>query len=186
MIRRQMHMRTRKPLVVMTPKSLLRHKLAVSSLDELADGRFQELIPAGNVGDGAAAIKKVKRVVLCAGKVYYDLLEDMDKREASDVALVRVEQLYPFPRQALVAELKRFGHVKDVVWCQEEPQNQGAWYQIRHHLTHCLQGKQTLHYAGRERSPSPAAGHYADHVAEQTQLIADALVNPLQGEGSVE
>ena len=181
MIRRQMHMATRKPLVVMTPKSLLRHKLAVSSLEELADGGFQTLIP-----DTTATAKKVKRVVVCSGKVYYDLLEEAQKQELDDVALVRVEQLYPFPREALKAELKRLGAASDVVWCQEEPQNQGAWYQIRHHLTHCLQGKQSLHYAGRLRSPSPAAGHFADHVAEQTKLVADALVNPLQGEDYAE
>ena len=181
MIRRQMHMATRKPLVVMTPKSLLRHKLAVSSLEELADGGFQTLIP-----DTTATAKKVKRVVVCSGKVYYDLLEEAQKQGLDDVALVRVEQLYPFPREALKAELKRLGAASDVVWCQEEPQNQGAWYQIRHHLTHCLQGTQSLHYAGRLRSPSPAAGHFADHVAEQTKLVADALVNPLQGEDYAE
>ncbi|GAB3331853.1 2-oxoglutarate dehydrogenase E1 component [Marilutibacter aestuarii] len=181
MIRRQMHMTTRKPLVVMTPKSLLRHKLAVSTLDELAEGGFQQLIP-----DNDADPKKVKRVVVCGGKVYYDLLEQARKDELDDVAIVRVEQLYPFPRELLSAELKRFGKATDVVWCQEEPQNQGAWYQIRHHLTHCLQGKQVLHYAGRLRSPSPAAGHYADHVVEQAQLVADALTNPLQGDASPE
>ena len=177
MIRRQMRMATRKPLVVMTPKSLLRHKLAVSSLEELANGTFQHLIP-----DAEANPKKVKRVVACSGKVYYDLLEDARKRDAGDVAIVRVEQLYPFPREALAAELKRYPSAQDVVWCQEEPQNQGAWYQIRHHLTACLQSKQALHYTGRARSPSPAAGHFSDHVAEQAQLVADALVNPLQGE----
>jgi len=167
--------------VVMTPKSLLRHKLAVSSLDELAHGTFQHLIP-----DAEANPKKVKRVVACSGKVYYDLVEDARKRGAEDVAIVRVEQLYPFPREALVAELKRYPSAKDLVWCQEEPQNQGAWYQIRHHLTFCLQPKQALHYAGRARSPSPAAGHFSDHVAEQAQLVADALVNPLQGDISPE
>src|SRR3546814_1770532 len=102
MIRRQMRMATRKPLVVITPKSLLRHKLAVSTLDELAKGKFQELIP-----DTTATAKKVKRVVVCAGKVYYDLLEEAGKQKIKDVALVRVEQLYPFPREQLVAELKR-------------------------------------------------------------------------------
>jgi 2-oxoglutarate dehydrogenase E1 component len=181
MIRRQMRMPTRKPLVVMTPKSLLRHKLAVSSMDELATGSFQKLIP-----DARADAKKVKRVVLCSGKVYYDLLEDMEKRGADDVAVLRVEQLYPFPREELAAELGGFGKAADVVWCQEEPQNQGAWYQIRHHLTACLGPKQSLHYAGRLRSPSPAAGHFADHVAEQTKLVADALVNPVQGENCPE
>ncbi|KAF1722605.1 2-oxoglutarate dehydrogenase E1 component [Pseudoxanthomonas wuyuanensis] len=174
MLRRQMRMTTRKPLVVMTPKSLLRHKLAVSSLDELANGEFQHLIP-----DDAADPKKVKRVVACSGKVYYDLLEDAHKRGQDDVAILRVEQLYPFPREALAAELKRFGKATDVVWCQEEPQNQGAWYQIRHHLNACLGDKQVLHYAGRPRSPSPAAGHLAEHVEEQLKLIADALVNKL-------
>ncbi|WP_305804918.1 2-oxoglutarate dehydrogenase E1 component [Stenotrophomonas sp. YIM B06876] len=173
MLRRQMCMTTRKPLVVMSPKSLLRHKLAVSSLEELANGEFQTLI-----GDAKADPKKVKRVVLCSGKVYYDLLEDQTKRGQDDVALVRVEQLYPFPREALVAELARFPKAADVVWCQEEPMNQGAWYQIRHHLQFCTGKNQGLHYAGRTSSPSPAVGHMADHVIEQQKLVADALVNP--------
>jgi len=173
MIRRQMRMSTRKPLVVMTPKSLLRHKLATSTLDELANGQFQHLIP-----DNAADPNKVKRVVACSGKVYYDLLEDAQKRGQDDVAILRVEQLYPFPRALLAAELKQYGKATDVVWCQEEPQNQGAWYQIKHHLQAVLADGQALHYAGRARSPSPAAGHMADHIAEQQKLVADALVNP--------
>ncbi len=180
MIRRQLRMATRKPLVVMTPKSLLRHKLAVSSLDELAKGAFQLLIP-----DAKADTKKVKRVVACSGKVYYDLLEDAQKRKQDDVAIVRVEQLYPFPRKELAAELKKYAKATDLVWCQEEPQNQGAWYQIQHHLQTCLQPKQALHYAGRARSPAPAVGHFNDHVAEQQQLVADALVNPLNGKAIV-
>ena len=181
MIRRQMRMDTRKPLVVMTPKSLLRHKLAVSSIEDLANGTFQTLIP-----DTTASETKARRVVLCSGKVYYDLVEDAAKRGADDVAIVRVEQLYPFPRLKLVDELKRFKSATDVVWCQEEPQNQGAWHQIRHHLAASLKAKQALHYAGRPRSPSPAVGHLADHVREQTQLVADALVNPLRGEACAE
>ena len=181
MIRRQMKMGTRKPLVVMTPKSLLRHKLAVSTLDELANGEFQRLIP-----DTTATAKKVRRVVLCSGKVYYDLLEEVQKRGLADVALVRIEQLYPFPRPELTAELQRFGTATEVVWCQEEPQNQGAWYQIQHHLRSCLQPKQSLSYAGRARSPSPAAGHLAEHVAEQVQLVADALVNPAGAQAAAE
>ncbi len=181
MIRRQMCMDTRKPLVVMTPKSLLRHKLAVSSLDELANGQFQHLI-----ADSTSSPKKAKRVVLCSGKVYYDLLEDMHKREADDVALIRVEQLYPFPRERLSEELKRHGKATQVVWCQEEPQNQGAWYQIRHHLVACLATGQDLHYAGRTRSPSPAVGHFNEHVAEQQALVADALVNPLDSSHTAE
>ncbi|HLT04470.1 MAG TPA: 2-oxoglutarate dehydrogenase E1 component, partial [Pseudomonas sp.] len=177
MIRRQLCMPTRKPLVVMTPKSLLRHKLAVSTLDELANGEFLHLIP-----DAGVKPEKSKRVVLCSGKVYYDLLEERGKQELDeDVALIRVEQLYPFPRKLLSAELARFGKDTDVIWCQEEPQNQGAWYQIKHHLEFCLSEGQKLHYAGRARSPSPAVGHFNDHVEEQTALIADALVNPPKG-----
>ena len=177
MIRRQMRMATRKPLVVMTPKSLLRHKLAVSSLDDLAGGGFQRLIP-----DTTASAKQVRRVVLCSGKVYYDLLEAARKQGLDDVALVRVEQLYPFPREELAAELERYAKVQEIVWCQEEPQNQGAWFQIRHHLVACLQPKQVLDYVGRARSPSPACGHFSDHVAEQEALVADALNNPLDGD----
>jgi len=176
MLRRQLCMTTRKPLVVMSPKSLLRHKLAVSSLEELANGQFQHLI-----GDASADAKKVKRVVLCSGKVYYDLLEDQQKRGQDDVAIVRVEQLYPFPRALLAAELKKYGKAAEVVWCQEEPQNQGAWYQIQHHLRACLQPRQALGYAGRPRSPSPAVGHMADHLHELKQLLADAFTNPVAG-----
>ena len=179
MLRRQMRMATRKPLVVMSPKSLLRHKLAVSTLDELANGEFQHLIP-----DAAANPKKVKRVVACSGKVYYDLLEDQHKRGQDDVAIVRVEQLYPFPREALSAVLRGYAKATELVWCQEEPQNQGAWYQIQHHLRFCLQGKQNLSYAGRARSPAPAAGHLATHNAEQAKLVEDALVAKL-GDGHV-
>lgn len=173
MIRRQMRMSTRKPLIVMTPKSLLRHKLAVSTLDELANGKFQHIIP-----DDAADPKHVKRIVMCAGKVYYDLFENQQKRSQNDVAIIRIEQLYPFPRALLASELKRFNKATDVVWCQEEPQNQGAWYQIKHHLQAVLAHGQRLHYAGRSSSPSPAVGHMAEHMAEQESLVADALLNP--------
>jgi 2-oxoglutarate dehydrogenase E1 component len=180
MLRRQMKRPTRKPLVVMTPKSMLRHKLSVSTIDELVDGEFQRLIPDARIADP----KKVKRVVVCAGKVYYDLFEEAEKRELKDVAIVRVEQLFPFPRAELAAELERFGGAKDVIWCQEEPQNQGAWYQIQHHLQVCLQGKQRLSYAGRARSPSPAVGHFATHVAEQNALVEAALVAPVTNDVS--
>ena len=174
MLRRQMHLTTRKPLVVMSPKSLLRHKLAVSSLEDMPNGACQTVIADINATDDAA----VKRVVLCSGKVYFDLLEDATKRGQDDVALVRIEQLYPFPRELLTAELQKYGKATQVVWCQEEPQNQGAWYQIKHHLQACLAKGQALSYAGRSRSPSPAVGHFADHVEEQQRLVADALVNP--------
>jgi 2-oxoglutarate dehydrogenase E1 component len=173
MLRRQLCMTTRKPLVVMSPKSLLRHKLAVSSLDEMANGEFQHII-----GDGKADPAKVKRVVVCSGKVYYDLLDDAQKRNQDDVAIIRVEQLYPFPRVLLAAELAKYPNATDVVWTQEEPQNQGAWYQIKHHLQAVLPKGRELHYAGRARSASPAAGHMAEHIEELKQLLADALVNP--------
>ena len=112
----------------------------------------------------------------------HDLLEEAQKQGLKDVALVRVEQLYPFPREELAAELERYAGTGEVVWCQEEPQNQGAWFQIRHHLAACLQPGQVLDYAGRTRSPSPACGHFSDHVAEQQALVADALNNPLDGD----
>jgi 2-oxoglutarate dehydrogenase E1 component len=171
MLRRQMKRAARKPLIVMTPKSMLRNKQSVSSLKDLSDGRFQRLIPDSQVGNA----KKASRVILCSGKVYYDLLEAHHTQELTDVALVRIEQLYPFPREELRAELKRFSAAKQVVWCQEEPQNQGAWYQIQHHLRACLHGKQVLDYAGRSRSPSPAAGHFNTHVEEQNALVEKAL-----------
>jgi 2-oxoglutarate dehydrogenase E1 component len=182
MLRRQMKRKTRKPLIVMTPKSMLRNKQSVSGMDELAGGRFLNLIPDTRMADS----KKAKRVVVCSGKVYYDLLEEADKRGIADVALLRAEQLYPFPREELTAELKRYGHVKDVVWCQEEPMNQGAWYQVQHHMRACLQSKQALHYAGRARSPAPACGHLATHVKEQARLIEDALVTKLNGDHPAE
>jgi 2-oxoglutarate dehydrogenase E1 component len=178
MIRRQMVRDLRKPLVVMTPKSMLRHRLSTSTLDDLVDGRFQEMIPDSTAKDP----KKAKRVVLCAGKVYYDLVEDADKRGVGDVAIVRVEQLYPFPREAVIAEMARFPAARHVVWCQEEPMNQGAWYQIQHHLRFCIGDKRRLHYAGRARSPAPACGHFNTHVAEQAALIERALAGTFDGD----
>jgi 2-oxoglutarate dehydrogenase E1 component len=182
MIRRQMLRDVRKPLIVMTPKSLLRHKLAVSSLDELAKGSFQLVI--GEHRELAA--KKVKRVVLCSGKVYYDLLEEAEKRELKDVAIVRVEQLYPFPRTEVSAELDKYPSAKEVIWCQEEPMNQGAWFQIRHHLQACTGSKHSLSYAGRARSPAPAAGHLNTHNAEQAALVEQALTAPIGTDHSAE
>ncbi len=182
MLRRQMLRATRKPLVVMTPKSLLRNKASVSSMDELAAGGFQNLIPDDTCKDAG----KARRVVVCGGKVYYDLVEAAEARGLTDVAIVRIEQLYPFPRAGLAAELKRFANAKEVSWCQEEPMNQGAWYQIQHHLRACLQPGQSLDYTGRARSAAPACGHLATHVAEQAALLADALVNPADGDHVLE
>ena len=182
MIRRQMLRPVRKPLIVMTPKSLLRHKLAVSSLDELANGSFQLVIGEHR----ELTPKKVKRVVLCAGKVYYDLLEEADKRGLKDVAIVRVEQLYPFPRPEVTAELDKYTAAKEVFWCQEEPMNQGAWFQIRHHLQACISPRHSLTYAGRARSPAPAAGHLNAHVAEQAALVQQALLAPVGNDQAAE
>ncbi|MFZ5465259.1 MAG: 2-oxoglutarate dehydrogenase E1 component, partial [Pseudomonadota bacterium] len=145
LLRRQMLRKVRKPLVVMTPKSLLRHKDAVSTLDELANGSFRTVI--GEVDELDA--KKVNRVVVCSGKVYYELLAARRERKLNNVAIVRIEQLYPFPSAAYAAELKKYAGAKEVVWCQEEPQNQGAWYSSRHHLVEPLAAKQTLLFAGR-------------------------------------
>ena len=171
MIRRQMLRPLRKPLVVMTPKSLLRHKLAVSSLEELARGRFQAIIP--EVDDLKAA--KAERVVFCSGKVYYDLLEARRAANIETVALVRVEQLYPFPRIEYEAQIAHYAYAREVVWCQEEPENQGAWYQIHHRLMAPLKPRHALVYAGRPPSASTAAGHHATHVAEQKALVDAAL-----------
>jgi 2-oxoglutarate dehydrogenase E1 component len=182
MLRRQMLRDCRKPLVALTPKSLLRHKLAVSSLDDLATGHFHLVIPDQRIKDN----QRVKRVVLCSGKVYYDLFEVAEKQKTSDVAIVRVEQLYPFPRTEVTAELDKYPAAKEVIWCQEEPQNQGAWFQIRHHLQACADGNHSLHYAGRVRSPAPACGHYNTHVAEQHALVQQALVDPVGDDHSVE
>ena len=174
LLRRQMRRDCRKPLIVLTPKSLLRHKLAVSSLDELATGGFQRMIADSTAKGG----KKVARAVLCSGKVYYDLVEEAAKRGVDDVAIIRVEQLYPFPREEVSAQLRKYPALKDVVWCQEEPMNQGAWYQIRHHLQAVAPASTTLGYAGRGRSPAPACGHLSTHVAEQAALVEQALVGP--------
>ncbi|HST27275.1 MAG TPA: 2-oxoglutarate dehydrogenase E1 component [Rudaea sp.] len=171
MLRRQMLRDCRKPLIVLTPKSLLRHKLAVSSLDDLANGGFQLVIPDSTAKPG----QKVRRVVLCSGKVYYDLVEDAAKRNLADVAIVRVEQLYPFPRTEVKAQIAKYPAAREIVWCQEEPMNQGAWYQIQHHLVACLTDENSLHYAGRVRSPAPAAGHLPTHIAEQAALVEQAL-----------
>ena len=179
MIRRQIVGTARKPLIVMTPKSLLRHKLAVSSIDDLTRGGFQTVIPDSTAKTG----QKVRRIVLCSGKVYYDLVEHAEKAAIQDVALVRVEQLYPFPREAVARELERFPAARELVWCQEEPMNQGAWFQIRHHL-HSVAGARALGYAGRARSPAPACGHYNTHVAEQNTLVDQALGGPLGAEAN--
>jgi 2-oxoglutarate dehydrogenase E1 component len=171
MLRRQMLAPFRKPLIVMTPKSLLRHKLAVSTLAELADGEFKLILPEID----EIAPQNVQRVILCSGKVYYDLLAKRRADNRSDVAIVRIEQLYPFPEAALRQLLAQYTQAKHVIWCQEEPQNQGAWYCTQHHLRAALAAHQTLAYAGRVASSSPAAGYHSVHVSEQMSLVEQAL-----------
>ena len=177
MIRRQMLRPYRKPLIVMTPKSLLRHKLSTSSLEELHNGKFQNVIPEID----KLTDKDVKRVVMCSGKVYFDLLEKRREEKIKDIAILRVEQLYPFPRNEVIAQLQRYPNASEVVWCQEEPKNQGAWYQIMHHIKHCIEDRHTVHYAGREASASPAAGYLAVHREQQARLV-NAALSPLNEE----
>ncbi|MEG9453733.1 MAG: 2-oxoglutarate dehydrogenase E1 component, partial [Pantoea piersonii] len=171
MLRRQALRGMRRPLIVMSPKSLLRHPLAVSSLDELANGSFQPAI--GEID--ALDPQQVKRVVLCSGKVYYDLLEQRRKNEQTDVAIVRIEQLYPFPHKAVQDALKDYAHVQDFVWCQEEPLNQGAWYCSQHHFREVVPFGASLRYAGRPASASPAVGYMSVHQQQQQDLVNDAL-----------
>ncbi|KOY60537.1 2-oxoglutarate dehydrogenase E1 component [Photorhabdus heterorhabditis] len=171
MLRRQALRGMRRPLIVMSPKSLLRHPLAISSLDELANGKFQTVIGEADELDP----KDVKRVVLCAGKVYYDLLEQRRKNEQIDVAIVRVEQLYPFPHQDVQSALEQYAHVHDFVWCQEEPLNQGAWYCSQHNFREVIPFGASLRYAGRPASASPAVGYTSVHQQQQQELVNDAL-----------
>ncbi|MBY5943622.1 2-oxoglutarate dehydrogenase E1 component [Photobacterium rosenbergii] len=171
MLRRQVVRPMRRPLVVMSPKSLLRHPLCTSSLDELANGTFQPAI--GEIDD--LDPKQVKRVVFCSGKVYFDLLELRRKNEQTDVAIVRIEQLYPFPKEDVEAALADYQHVTDFIWCQEEPQNQGAWYSSQHNFRSALPAGAQLEYAGRPASASPAVGYMSVHLKQQKALIEDAL-----------
>ncbi len=172
-LRRQTIRKMRRPLVIMSPKWILRHPLATSTLEDLAEGKFHNVI-----GDTSLKASAVKRVVLCSGKVYYHLLEERTKREQTDVALVRLEQLYPFPEEELKAALAPFKQVKDVVWCQEEPMNQGAWYSSQHHMQRTItevKPKALLTYVGRKPSAAPAAGYASVHLEEQKQFIDEAL-----------
>ncbi|RLQ22989.1 2-oxoglutarate dehydrogenase E1 component [Seongchinamella sediminis] len=174
MLRRQAIRPLRKPLVVMSPKSLLRHKEAISTIDELADGRFYNVLDETDDLDK----DKVKRVVMCSGKVYYDLRAARREREIDHIALIRIEQLYPFPEEDLLAVLKHYPNVEEAVWCQEEPMNQGAWYSSQHHMRRVLfNHKQNvyLHYVGRDSSASPAAGYMALHLEQLEAFINKAL-----------
>jgi len=172
LLRRQMIRPYRKPLIVMTPKSLLRHPLATSSLADLTDGEFQLVIPEVD----KINTKDIDRVVLCAGKVYYELLEKRRANKLNNVAIIRIEQLYPFPEEASRKILQAYREAKDVIWCQEEPQNQGAWITLQPYIESMLAKGQRLRYAGRRASASPAVGYHAVHEKEQEDLVAQALM----------
>lgn len=170
-LRRQMIRPFRKPLIIMSPKSLLRNPLATSRLEELTEGGFQLVIPEIDKIDA----KKVERVVICSGKVYYELLEKRREMKLTDIAIIRIEQLYPFPEEVCREVLKPYQQAVEVVWCQEEPENQGAWMTMQPYLTALLGKGQTLSYAGRPSSASPAAGYHAVHEREQEELVTKAL-----------
>ena len=172
LLRRQAIRPMRRPLVIMSPKWILRHKLATSSLEELANGEFQNVI--GDSNDPA----KARRVVLCSGKVYYHLLEERMERGIDDIALIRLEQLYPFPDAELEEILRPYSNIEDIIWCQEEPMNQGAWYSSQHHMRHVIQRlmpQLNISYVGRESSAAPASGYMSVHLEEQKKFINQAL-----------
>jgi 2-oxoglutarate dehydrogenase E1 component len=176
LLRRQMIRNLRKPLIIMTPKSLLRNKDATSPLSEFTKGAFQTVIP----DQKELKADKVKRVIVCSGKVYYDLAKKREEKGSEDVAILRVEQLYPFPHKAFAAELKKYPGVTDIVWCQDEPQNQGAWFFIQHNIHENMSEGQKLGYAGRAASASPAVGYSHLH-AEQQKALVDAAFGKLKG-----
>ncbi|OCR23733.1 2-oxoglutarate dehydrogenase [Pseudomonas syringae] len=174
LLRRQVIRPLRKPLIVLTPKSLLRHKLAVSTLEDLAEGSFQTVIPEIDTLDAA----KVTRLVMCSGKVYYDLLEKRRAEGREDTIIVRLEQLYPFPEDDLMETLAPYTNLQNAVWCQEEPMNQGAWYSSQHHLRRSVGNHNrnlVLEYAGRDASAAPACGYASMHAEQQEKLLKDAF-----------
>ena len=170
-LRRQMVRNLRKPLIILTPKSLLRNKDATSPMSEFTKGMFQTVIPDNK----DLKADKVKRVIACSGKVYYDLAKKREERGSEDVAIIRVEQLYPFPHKAFAAEIKKYPNLVDVVWCQDEPQNQGAWFFVQHYIHENMQEGQKLGYSGRAASASPAVGYSHLHQEQQKSLVEGAF-----------
>jgi 2-oxoglutarate dehydrogenase E1 component len=173
-LRRQMHRWFRKPLIVMSPKSLLRHPRAVSTLSEFTQGGFQPVLPDARDADPA----EMERVLLCSGKVAYTLEAGRDERDWHNIALIRLEQLYPFPAAELAAAIGRYPRATDIRWVQEEPENQGAWSFVRHRIEHLLDEGQRLRYVGRAEAASPATGSYAKHQAEENAIVETALRRP--------
>ena len=179
LLRRQVVRPIRKPLVIFTPKSLLRNKDATSPISEFTTGSFQPVIPEQNA-DIVSNAAKVKRIVACSGKVYYDLVKKRTELGADDVAIIRVEELYPFPHKQFAAEVKRYSNAADIVWCQDEPQNQGAWFFVQHYIHENMLAGQKLGYAGRAASASPAVGYAHLHQEQQKNLV-DAAFAKIKG-----
>lgn len=175
LLRREIVRAYRKPLIIMSPKSMLRRKASFTGREELTRGGFRVVI---GETEGVSP-DTAKRVVLCSGKVYYDILEVRQELDVDDIALVRLEQLYPFPYEQLKAEMRRYKRAKEVVWVQEEPMNQGAWYTVQHPVRECMKPDQSLYYAGRLPSAAPSGGHYRLHAERQRRLVRAAL-NPLE------
>ena len=171
MLRRQMLRSTRKPLIIMSPKSMLRHKESTSSLEDLSKGRFQPVIPEVE----ALEPKKVRRIIACSGKIYYELMAYRREHKITNMAIIRIEQLYPFPHDDFQAEIERYSKAKEVIWCQEEPGNQGAWHRIQHYLVRHMRKDQVLGYALRPSSASPSVGYLARHKFKQNELIVAAF-----------
>ena len=171
MLRRQMVRALRKPLIVMTPKSLLRIPCRCRALEELAAGGFLNLIDEIDTADPSA----VTRIVLCSGKVYFDLLKARRDSKTESVVIVRIEQLYPFPTEAYEAVMRKYPNAREVVWCQEEPQNQGSWYQIRHRLQAGLGVSMNCCTRARPGAAAPATGIAALHEQQQKDLVSAAL-----------
>jgi 2-oxoglutarate dehydrogenase E1 component len=180
LLRRQVLRQARKPLIVMSPKSLLRHKLSVSTLEDICDKRFMPVI-----GDSGELVPgKVNRILVCSGKVYFDLLDAREERGLGNIALIRIEELYPFPKQLLASQLARYPNATEVVWCQEEPLNQGGWQFVRPYLAGQVAAKQTLSVVSRPASASPAVGYYQKHI-QQLQILVNEAMGQSQSQENV-
>jgi 2-oxoglutarate dehydrogenase E1 component len=177
----------RKPLIIFTPKSLLRHKESVSPLTEFAESKFKAV---NGEWDESLKAEKVKRLILCSGKVFFDLMAARKEKGIKDMAIVRIAQLYPFPHDEFQAQINLYANAREVIWCQEEPGNQGAWHRIQHYILRHMRAEQLLGYAMRKSSASPAAGYLSLHTEQQKELVeaafaplTDNLVMPVQGTG---
>lgn len=170
-LRKQVKQDDKRPLIIMSPKSLLRHKLAVSRVDELVNGSYKPFLPDEQIENK----EKIDRVIFCSGKVYYDLFKYRQENDLTNVAIARLEQFYPFPDQDVKNYLDEFDGVDNIIWCQEEPENMGAYSFVRSLFRKELNDNQQLSYAGRPASASPATGQKKIHKAEQERLVKQAM-----------